>query len=92
MESSAHVAYLEREAHDPSVSCIRKPNGRSVAAKGAAPYGFGVQTNNSVLSAGMLLSVFVSNAFAVLRPTRPDKLYPADPITIGKKPSGWVWK
>jgi hypothetical protein len=39
-----------------------------------------MKTNNSLAIAAILLSIFASNAFAVLRPPYPSKPYPPDRI------------
>jgi hypothetical protein len=50
-----------------------------------------MKTNSSLVIAVILLSIFASNAFALLRPPYPSKPYPPDHIIIiGEERHDWV--
>ena len=52
-----------------------------------------MKTNGSLVMAVILLSIFASNAFALLRPPYPSKPYPPDriiTIIIGEERHDWV--
>jgi len=50
-----------------------------------------MKTNNFLVIAAIFLSIFASNAFAVLRPPYPSKAYPPDGIIIvGEERHDWV--
>ena len=50
-----------------------------------------MKTNNSLVIAVILLSIFASSAFAALRPPYPSKSYPPDRIiVIGEERHDWT--
>ena len=50
-----------------------------------------MKTNNSLVVAVVVFSIFASSAFAVLRPPYPRKAYPADRIILnGEERHDWT--